>query len=127
MLGVTIKGGEFSAKPTLRRLEFDGVKTRTKGDTVVDGWEVYIKATLAEMTTQNFIYGLGIADKGTDEKVVGYDVITGRDVILDSDYIQNITWVAVSSERISRVLFRCLTALMKTVLHLQLPTKTTVR
>ena len=39
-LGVTIKGGEFSAKPTLRRLEFDGVKTRTKGDTVVDGWEV---------------------------------------------------------------------------------------
>lgn len=26
-------------------------------------------------------------------KVVGYDVITGRDVILDSDYIQNITWV----------------------------------
>jgi hypothetical protein len=127
VLGVTIKGGEFSAKPTLRRLEFDGVKTRTKGDTVVDGWEVYIKATLAEMTTQNFIYGLGIADKGTDEKVVGYDVITGRDVILDSDYIQNITWVAVSSERISRVLFRCLTALMKTVLHLQLPTKTTVR
>ncbi len=51
-LGVTIKGGEFSAKPTLRRLEFDGVKTRTKGDTVVDGWEVYIKATLAEMTTK---------------------------------------------------------------------------
>ena len=92
-LGVTIKGGEFSAKPTLRRLEFDGVKTRTKGDTVVDGWEVYIKATLAEMTTQNFIYGLGIADKGTDEKVVGYDVITGRDVILDGDYIKNITWV----------------------------------
>lgn len=45
------------------------------------------------MTTQNFIYGLGIADKGTDEKVAGYDVITGRDVILDSDYIQNITWV----------------------------------
>ena len=46
-----------------------------------------------QIRDRNFIYGLGIADKGTDEKVVGYDVITGRDVILDSDYIQNITWV----------------------------------
>ncbi len=92
-LGVTIKGGEFSAVPSLRRIEFDGVKTRTKGDTLIDGWEVYIKATLAEMTTDNLMLGIGVADKDTDEKITGYDVITGRDVILDEDYVENITWV----------------------------------
>lgn len=91
-LGVTIKGGEFSAKPSLRRIEFDGVHTRTIGDTLIDGWEVYIKATLAEMTEENIIHALGVAnvDKETDEE---YIKITGRDTVLESDYIQNITWI----------------------------------
>lgn len=91
-LGVTIKGGEFSAKPNLRRIEFDGVHTRTKGDTLVDGWEVYIKATLAEMTKDTFCLALGVA-KVTENAVEGYDKIEGKDTILDTDYIENITWI----------------------------------
>lgn len=91
-LGVTIKGGEFSAKPSFRRIEFDGVKTRTKGDTLVDGWEVYLKATLAEITDDNLKYSLGIADV-TANDVAGYNKITGRETVLDSDYINNITWI----------------------------------
>ena len=92
-LGVTQKGGEFKAAENIRRLELDGVKTRTKGDTLIDGWEVYIKGTFAEMTSDNLILALGAADKKTEESAEGYDVITGRDYILDSDYIENITWV----------------------------------
>lgn len=92
-LGVTIKGGEFSAKPTLRRIEFDGVKTRTIGDTLIDGWETYIKCTLAEMTSDNLISVLGAAEKSTETNVTGYDKITGRNTILPKDYIGNITWI----------------------------------
>lgn len=92
-LGATIKGGEFSAKPTFRRMEIDGVKTRTVGDTLIDGWETYIKANLAEMTSDNLVAALGIADKETVTDVEGYDKITGRETILPSDYIGNITWV----------------------------------
>lgn len=89
-LGVTIKGGEFSAKPNLRQIEFDGVKNRTKGQTLIDGWETYIKGTFAEITTEALERALGVADHTSKD---GYDKITGRDVILDSDYIGNITWV----------------------------------
>ena len=92
-LGVTIKGGEFSAKPNLRRVEFDGVKTRTKGDTLIDGWETYIKATLAEITSDTIKLGLGVADSVSSSDASGYDKIEGRDYILDSDYVENITWV----------------------------------
>lgn len=90
-LGATIKGGEFSAKPSIRRLEIDGLKTRTKGDTLIDGWEIYIKATFAEITTDNLKIALSAADVTKD--IEGYETITGRNTILDSDYIENITWV----------------------------------
>ncbi len=92
-LGATIKGGEFSAKPNLRRMEIDGVKTRTIGDTLIDGWEVYIKATLAEMTSNNLVHSLGAADVTPSTELEGYDKITGRETILPSDYVENITWV----------------------------------
>ena len=92
-LGATIKGGEFSAKPNIRRMELDGVKTRTVGDTLYDGWETYIKANLAEMTSDNLIAALGSADKVTVAEIEGYDKITGRETLLPSDYISNITWI----------------------------------
>ncbi len=91
-LGATQKGGEFSAKPNIRRLEIDGVKTRVKGDTLLDGWESYIKATFIEMTRDGLTRALGSAD--VDENAVeGYDKIIGRNTIIDSDYIENITWI----------------------------------
>lgn len=91
-LGATIKGGEFAATPSYRRIEFDGVKTRTKGDTLIDGWGTHIKATFAEITTDTIKNSLAVAD--VDNTIVSdYDKITGRDTILDSDYIKNITWI----------------------------------
>lgn len=92
-LGATIKGGEFSAKPTFRRMELDGVKTRTIGDTLIDGWEVYIKANIAEMTSDNLVAALGIAVSAKATEIDGYNKITGRETILPTDYIGNITWV----------------------------------
>lgn len=91
-LGVTIKGGEFSAKPSFRNMEFDGVKNRVKGGVFIDNWEVSIKASLAEATTDNFMLALGVADVDK-ESVAGYEKITGRNYLIDSDFAENITWV----------------------------------
>lgn len=91
-LGATQKGSEFAAAPSVRRMEIDGVHTRTKGDTLIDGWEVSLKTTLCEITADNLKRALGTADvKNAD--VAGYQKISGRDTIRDEDYTENITYV----------------------------------
>ena len=45
-LGATQGGSEFAAVPSFRRMEIDGVHTRTKGDTLIDGWDVSLKTKL---------------------------------------------------------------------------------
>lgn len=92
-LGATQKGSEFSAVPQIRRMEIDGVHTRTKGDTLIDGWDVYLKTTLVEMTAQTLKLALGVGDSAASSTATGYDEITARDTIQDSDYITNITFV----------------------------------
>ena len=91
-LGATQKGTEFSAKPTYRRMEIDGVHTRTKGDTLIDGWEVSLKTTLVEMTSDNLRRALAAADIDT-ETDTNYDIIKGRDTIQDEDFEENITFI----------------------------------
>lgn len=91
-LGATQKGSEFSAVEQLRRMEIDGVHTRTKGDTLIDGWDTYIKTTLCEITGENLKLALGAANV-TDSDVTGYKEIRGRDTIRDDDYVENITYV----------------------------------
>ena len=92
-LGATQKGSEFSAVPQIRRMEIDGVHTRTKGDTLIDGWDVYLKTTLVEMTAQTLKLALGVGDAAASSTATGYDEITARDTIQDSDYTTNITFV----------------------------------
>lgn len=91
-LGATQKGTEFSAKPIYRRMEIDGVHTRTKGDTLIDGWETYLKTTLVEMTAETLRRALGAADIDTESNE-SYDIIKGRDTIQDEDFEENITFI----------------------------------
>ena len=92
LLGATKGGGEFSAVPNIRQIEVDGTKGRTKGLEYIDYWDVYIKATIVEATTDAIKSALCAAnvDAGSDTK---YDVITGKSEIELSDYIDNVTWV----------------------------------
>ena len=92
-IGATQKGSEFAAVPSFRRMEIDGVHTRTKGDTLVDSWDVSLKTTFVEMTTANLKLALGVADSATSTDATGYDEITGRSTIKDDDYISNITYI----------------------------------
>lgn len=94
LLGATNGGGEFSAVPTIRQIEVDGVKGRAKGLEVIDAWEVYIKANLIEVTAEVLKEALCSASS----KVNGeYDEITANASISLSDYIDNITWVGTIS------------------------------
>lgn len=92
-LGATQKGSEFAAVPSFRRMEIDGVHTRTKGDTLIDGWDVSLKTTLVEITSANLKLALGVADIKASTDAPGYDEITGRDTIDETDYIENITYI----------------------------------
>lgn len=96
LLGATRGGGEFSAVPAIRRIEVDGVKGRAKGLERLDEWDVYIKATVLEVTEDTIKEALCAVE--TDEETVpGYTVIRGKNAIELADYIDNITWVGTLS------------------------------
>ena len=95
LIGATKGGGEFSAVPTVRQIEADGVKGRAKGLEIIDSWDVYLKATVLEVTAETIKSALGAATVDTlDEK---YDVITGNASIELTDYLDNVTWVGTLS------------------------------
>lgn len=91
-LGATQGGSEFAAVPSIRRMEIDGVHTRTKGDSLIDGWDVSLKTKLAEITPDNLKLALGVGDSAASQ-TTGYTEITGRDTIKDGDFVTNITFV----------------------------------
>lgn len=92
LIGATKGGGEFSAAPSVRQIEVDGVKGRAKGLEVIDSWDVYLKATVLETTADSIKAALSAAtiDSTSDGK---YDVITGNSTIELADYADNVTWV----------------------------------
>lgn len=96
LIGATQGGGEFSAVPSIRQIEVDGVKGRAKGLEVIDSWDVYLKATLLETTTDSMRVALSAAsvDSASDED---YDIITGNGAIELDDYIDNVTWIGTLS------------------------------
>lgn len=96
LIGATKGGGEFSAVPTVRSIEVDGVKGKAKGLEVIDFWEVYLKATVLEVTPESIQTALSAAmtDAESDET---YNVITGNAAINLEDYADNITWIGTLS------------------------------
>lgn len=96
LIGATKGGGEFSAVPTVRQIEVDGVAGRAKGLEVIDNWEVYLKATVLEIKKETIQSGLCSAkiDEGTN---VDYDIISANAQIALDDYIENVAWVGTLS------------------------------
>ena len=98
LIGATKDGGEFSAVPTIRQVEVDGVKGRAKGLEIVDGWEVYIKANVLEVSKDALILGLCAAEEEAVTLLTNdYAHINGKADIELTDYIDNITWVGTLS------------------------------
>lgn len=98
LIGATRGGGEFSATPTVRTIEVDGVPGRAKGLEVIDSWDVYHKASVLEVSEETIKLSLGASEsEKSPEGVTGYTLIKGKEHIEDTDYIDNITWVGTLS------------------------------
>lgn len=92
LIGATQGGGEFSAVAAIRQIEVDGVKGRAKGLETIDSWDVYLKATILETSSETIKLALGAAEVDTASDTE-YDIISGKADISSEDYVENITWV----------------------------------
>lgn len=111
LIGATRGGGEFKAGMSVRAIEVDGVKGRAKGLERNDGWEIYLKATVLEITPETLKKALTSATVTPASGDGKYDEITGNNEIELADYIDNITWVgclAGSSEPVIIQIFNAL-------------------
>src|SRR5690625_923201 len=92
LLGATRGGGTFTATPEIRNIEVDGVKGKAKGLQVIDSWTVTMLANVLEVTKEGLAKALTASE--TDESTnTTYNIITAKNHIELTDYIDNITWV----------------------------------
>lgn len=96
LLGATQGGGTFSAVPTIRKIEIDGVKGAAKGLEIIDEWVVTLMANIKEVTQESIMAALatGVAANGP----TGYKKITVNNYIQLTDYIDNVVWVGKLSK-----------------------------
>lgn len=91
VLGATSGGNEFQVEIEQRQPEIDGAKSRIKGLKFVNSHEAQLTVNLKELTAENIRIAIGPADiDATDEN---FDIVTGRQNIQDSDYLENIAYV----------------------------------
>lgn len=92
LLGATQGGGVFSAIPTIRRIEIDGIKGAAKGLEVIDEWVVTLTANVKEVKKATIQAALATSSVDTSTNA-DYDIISAKNEIALTDYIDNITWV----------------------------------
>lgn len=94
VIGATQGGGSFSAVPTLRRIEIDGVKGAAKGLEALDEWVVTITANVKEVSAATLALALASSKTTpTEDAPAGYNKITANNEIALTDYLTNITWI----------------------------------
>lgn len=96
VLGATIGGGSFSAEPSIREIEVDGMRYPFVGSTVNDMWTIKLSGTAKEVNADNFARFLMTCDKDTNKDNV--TKLTVRTEIKASDYISKLTWIGSTSE-----------------------------
>ncbi|AZV58830.1 SwmB domain-containing protein [Clostridium sp. AWRP] len=96
VVGATSGGNEFDAKAKTRQIKVDGVKAaNAKGMEVIDSITTTLKCNFIEITKEILAAALiANIDSASDSN---YDIITGKTIIADSDYIQNLAWVGTLS------------------------------
>lgn len=93
VIGATQGGGSFSAVPTVRRIEIDGVKGAAKGLEALDEWVVTLTANIKEISAEALALALGSAKSADAVTPEGYSKITANNAITVDDYLDNITWI----------------------------------
>lgn len=96
ILGATVGDGTFSATPTIRQMEANGMRYPIIGSTVNDLWTIKMTGTAKEVTPDNFQKMLISCDKDTSKEHV--TVLTVRTDIEKTDYIPKLCWVGDTSK-----------------------------
>lgn len=91
LLGATQGGGTFSAVPTIRRIEIDGVKGAAKGLEAIDEWVVTLTANMKEISESILVTALGAGASAAG--TAGYKEITAKNYVGLTDYLTNVAWV----------------------------------
>jgi len=109
LIGATSGGGTFSAVPTYRKIEIDGVIGDGRGLQAIDSWKVTIMANMKEISESVIVdaLGTGVSEAGP----TGYKLITAKNYVEDTDYIDNVTWVGKLSGQDTPVIIQVLNAL----------------
>jgi len=118
LLGATRGGGNFSAVPEMRTIEVDGVKGAAKGLQVIDSWEVKMTASVLEVSKEGLARALTASETDTTTNLE-YDIISAKNHIDITDYIDNITFVGTKSGTVEPVIIQIYNALNTTGLTLQ--------
>lgn len=93
VIGATQGGGSFSAVPTVRRIEIDGVKGAAKGLEALDEWVVTITANVKEVSADAIALALASSTSAPAEQPEGYTKISANNAIALDDYLDNIAWI----------------------------------
>lgn len=89
IIGATRGGGSFTATPTMREVEADGIPQYVKDFEVIDDWVVTLNATMIEFKADN----LKLAMPGaTVTTVSGATTITASHTVASEDY-RDIYWI----------------------------------
>lgn len=96
LLGATKGGGSFTAKPSIRTIEVDGVQGKAKGMEEIDSWEITLTANILEVTSETLALALGTSEI-KDVTGKNYKQILGKSTIEMNDYIDNITFLGTVS------------------------------
>lgn len=112
LLGATSGGGKFEFKVNFREPSVDGKKGAVKGLKFIESWEISMGASMIEFKKEVFEHALG-ASKATATTVntKNYTKIEGKNVLEDSDYLDNITWVGTLSGSEEPVIIQVFNAL----------------
>lgn len=93
LIGATKGGGSFTAVPSFRNIEIDGLRGEAKGTKILETWEIKLGATVVEVTPDTLQTALAVSEKATEDGITTHEVVKGKMCITDADYIENITWV----------------------------------
>lgn len=93
LIGATQGGGSFSAVPTIRRIEIDGVKGAAKGLEALDEWVVTLTSNVKEVKPDVIALALASSKTAESETPADYQKICANNEISLDDYIDSIAWV----------------------------------
>jgi hypothetical protein len=117
LLGATRGGGSFNAMPTLRAIEVDGVKGRSKM-MANDGWEISLTANMLEISSDLMALMLPGSTTTIGAGTVDHEKIEGTNYIEDGDFVGNITFVGKISGNLKPVIIQVFNAMCTTGLPL---------